>query len=325
VPEIENFCIVDRIPFTGTWTPPIIAEGSAAATENNPARTLANYVSPAYFATLGIPILRGRTFSEEETLTGGKVAIVSDSMARRFWPGIDPVGKRVKLDLTFREDWAEFVVVGIAKDVHTANLSRTDTSFVYLPTNPSKFYDYNVLVHLRGDAIRNSTALRTSLKSSSPELELGQSLDSFLRFQRMMPEAIAKFTAILAALAVLLAAVGIYGVMAFLVSQRTREIGIRVALGAMPRDVLRVIVVQGLRPVFAGGVIGLALCAGLSAVLRSMLSFPGTPDLLFGVNAFDPATFVGFTLLLAAVALLACYVPARRALKVDPMVALRHG
>jgi putative ABC transport system permease protein len=162
------------------------------------------------------------------------------------------------------------------------------------------------------------------LRASNPELELGPSLESFLRTQRVMPEAIAKFATILAALAVLLAAVGIYGVMAFLVSQRTREIGIRVALGAQPQNILKVIAMQGLKPVLAGGLIGLLLCAGISAVLRTMLNFPGNPDLLFGVSAFDPLTFIGFTLLLAAVALLACYVPARRALKVDPIVALRY-
>jgi predicted permease len=324
MPEIESYCLLERIPFTGTWTPPVIAEGSAATPENNPARTLANFVSPTYFVTLGIPILRGRTFSEEESLAGMKVAIVSDSAARRFWPGSDPIGRRVKLDLTFSGDWAEFEVVGVAADVRTANLSRMDASFVYMPTTSTKFYNYAVLVRPRPDAISNPSGLRTSLRSWSPEIKLGQSLDSFLWFQRAMPEAIARFAAILAALAVVLAAVGIYGVMAFLVSQRTREIGIRVALGATPQNILRVIVLQGLRPVLAGGVIGLGLCIGLSAVLRTMLTFPGNPDLLFGVNAFDPETFVGFTVFLAAVALLACYVPARRALKVDPIVALRY-
>jgi predicted permease len=324
MPEIESYCLVERIPFTGTWTPPVIAAGSAATPENNPARTLANYVSPTYFATLEIPILRGRTFSEEETMRGAGVAILSDSAARRFWPGTDPIGRRVKLDLTFNGTWAEYEVVGIAQDVRTANLSRMDVSYVYLPTSLSKFYTYSVLIRPRPDAVGNPANLRAALRSWSPEIELGRSIDSFLRVQRVMPEAIAKFAAILAALAVLLAAVGIYGVMAFLVSQRTREIGIRVTLGAMPRDILRVIFMQGLRPVFAGALIGLLLCAGLSAALRAMLASPGSPDLLFGVNAFDPATFIGLTVLLAAVALLACYVPARRALNVDPMVALRH-
>jgi macrolide transport system ATP-binding/permease protein len=324
LPEIESSCIVDRPPFTGTWTPPVIAQGSAAAPENNPARTLANYVSSGYFVTLGIPILRGRTFSEEESMAGGGVAIVSDSAARLFWPGDDPIGKRIKMDLTFRGNWADFEVVGIAKDVRTANLSRMDSSFVYLPTTSSKFYDYNLLVRLRPDVIANPTAFYSSLRGWTLELGLGQNLDNFLRIQRAMPEAIAMFSTILAFLAVALAAVGIYGVMAFLVSQRTREIGIRVALGATPGDVLRVIILQGLTPVFVGGLIGLILCVGLSFVLRAMLIFPGSPDLLFGVGAFDPLTFLGFTSLLACVALVACYVPARRALKVDPMIALRY-
>jgi ABC-type lipoprotein release transport system permease subunit len=269
-------------------------------------------------------MLRGRTFTDEEMAMGAKVAILSDSAARRFWPGADPVGRRIKLDLTFNGNWTEFEVVGIAKDVRTANLSRMDASFVYLPTDSSKLYHYSILMRPRPDALSNPAAVRASLRTGDPDLELGQRLESFLRIQRAMPEAIAAFAAILAALAVLLASVGIYGVMAFLVSQRTREIGIRVALGAMPRDILRVIMIQGLRPVLVGGLIGLALCLGLSSILRTMLSFPGTPDMLFGVNAFDPSTFIGLSLLLAAVALFACYVPARRALRVDPMVALRH-
>jgi predicted permease len=324
LPEIESSCIVDRLPFTGTWTPPVIAQGSAAAPENNPARTLANYVSSGYFATLEIPILRGRTFTEEESYSGGGVAIVSESAARHFWPGDDPIGKRIKMDLTFRRNWTDFTVVGVARDVRTANLSRMDSSFIYLPTTLSKFYDYNLLVRLRPDVIANPTAFYSSLREWTLELRLGQSLESFLKFQRVMPEAIAMFSTILAFLAVVLAAVGIYGVMAFLVSQRTREIGIRVALGATPRDVLRVIILQGLKPVFIGGLIGLILCLGLSFVLRAMLNFPGSPDLLFGVGAFDPLTFIGFSFLLACVALVACYVPARRALRVDPMVALRY-
>jgi len=324
MPEIENFCILDRIPFTGTWTPPVIADGSAAASENNPARTLANYVSPEYFATLEIPILRGRTFGAEELSTARKVAVLSDSAARRFWPGSDPLGRRVKLDLDFHGHWSEYEVIGIAKDVRTANLSRTDTSFIYLPISSSKLYDYNVLVRPRSDALNNRSSFQATLRAARPELELGPPVESFLRVQRVMPEAIAKFAAILGVLAVLLAAVGIYGVMAFLVSQRTREIGIRVAMGAQPRNILKVMAIQGLKPVFAGGLIGLMLCAGISAVLRAMLMEPGNPDLLFGVSAFDPATFIGFTMLLALVALVACYVPASRALKVDPMVALRH-
>ena len=324
LPEVDSACVVDRVPFLGTWTPPIIAEGSPVTVGNRSARTLANYVSPGYFSTLEIPIVLGRNFSDQEILAGAKVAIVSYSAARLFWPGMNPLGKRIKLDLTFHGDWAEFGVIGVAQDVRTANLSRMDSSFTYLPVDAKKFYDYNVLIRPRGDASSARSSVRASLGGRKPRLELGRSLDGFLGAQKVMPEAIAMFTLVLALLAIALAAVGIYGVMSFLVAQRTREIGIRVALGAKPRDVLRVVIGDGLRPVFLGGIVGLLISVTASAVLRATLISPGSPDLLFGVGAFDPLTFVGFSCLLAAVALLACYIPAHRAMRVDPIVALRY-
>ena len=144
-----------------------------------------------------------------------------------------------------------------------------------------------------------------------------------MRVQRVLAQMCAEFAAILAVLAMTLAGIGIYGVMSYLVSRRVKEIGVLMALGADAGDVLRAVIVQGLRPVFIGSLLGLLGAAGLSKVLNSTLAFPGSMDLLYGVPWWDPITFVGLTVFLALVAALASFVPARRALKVDPMVALR--
>jgi ABC-type antimicrobial peptide transport system permease subunit len=161
-------------------------------------------------------------------------------------------------------------------------------------------------------------------KDLLPSLSLVSLRDGPLRVERLIARTYTVFATALACLAVALAMVGIYGVMAYLVGRRTREIGIRLALGASPGSVIRLVVRQGMRPVFIGGACGLAGAAALSGGLRATLAFPGTPDLLFGVGMWDPVTFGGLALFLGAVAFIASYLPSRRALKVDPAVALRH-
>ena len=169
--------------------------------------------------------------------------------------------------------------------------------------------------------------MRTSLGSLDKSLlpKLGfVSLDHFMQTQELLPQAAAIFAGILALLALALAAVGIYGVMAYLVTQRTREVGIRLAFGACTNDVLRLIVRQGMLPVGIGAACGLAVSTAISGLLRAILIFPGSYDLLFGVSAFDPTTYVGLTAILTSIALLACYMPTRRAMRVDPILALRY-
>jgi putative ABC transport system permease protein len=222
-------------------------------------------------------------------------------------------------------DWKEYEVIGVAKDVRFFNLTRIDPAYVYLPTNPSE--PASVLIRASRSPRDTLASVRASLgdfdKSLLPKLGF-VSLDKFKDTQELLPQAAAIFAAILAFLALTLAAVGIYGVMAYLVTQRTREVGIRLAFGASKNDVLRLLVRQGMLPVSVGAACGLAVSAAFSGVLRAILIFPGSYDLLFGVSAFDPATYLGLTALLATIALLACSVPARRAMRVDPMVALRY-
>jgi predicted permease len=325
--EIRGVTVAERFPFMGTWTPPIMPESSTGSSNGVVSRTLANHVSPSYFDTLGIPILRGRTFTRQEGETGARVGIISESGARRLWPGEDPLGRRAKLDTKFTGKFeAEFEVIGVAKDVRSANLSRVDPSFVYLPVTPAQ--SNGILVRTQGNRRDAIASVRTAIEAVDKGLLPGFSMTSLeedpVRMQKLIMRTTTTFAAVLACLALALASVGIYGVMSYLVTQRTGEIGIRMALGANTRDVLASVVLSGLRPVFIGAVLGLVGAAGLSAILHATLVFPGSVDLLFGVSMFDPLTFIGLTVFVACVAALASAIPARRATSVDPVVALRY-
>jgi putative ABC transport system permease protein len=329
LPAVKSLGLAYRPPWSGTWTPPVRVEGTKAPPKSLPWQVLANYVSPGYFPTLGIPIVIGRNFTRYEGDTGAPVAIVSESAARRFWPDEDPLGKRLKLDLNFKGNWAEFEVVGVAKDVRTANLSRVDPGYVYLATDATKLKEYALLFQTHGDTAAALASVRTALEGLDriqfpPGLQLNSLEQGAMRLQRVIPHAIAYFAMSLSVLALLLALVGVYGVMSYLVSQRTHEIGVRMALGATAPDILRWVVRQGMRAAVIGAVIGLTCSIGVAMALRAVLVFPGSPDLLFGVSALDPVIFVGSPCFLATAVLIACYIPARRATKVDPMAALRY-
>jgi predicted permease len=326
--DVESVGIARSFPLTGTWTPRIIIEQTNASRTNLPQQCLANYVSRGFFPTLGIRIVAGRNFDGAEDRVGGSVAIVSESAARTFWPGESPLGKSIKLDLNFRDDWHEFQVVGIASDVRSANLTRLDPGFIYVPTDESKLYTYAMLLRSQRDSTRTSSSVRTVLEEAEhqqlPGFRLLSLEESVVRLQRLMPQVYAWCTACLAFLALLLAAIGIYGVASYAMTQRTREIGVRIALGASPRNVLGLLLRDGLRPVLIGGGCGMVASIGLASLLRAALVFPGTLDISFGAGILDPLTFVGFGSFLLIVAVAACYIPARRALQVDPIVALRY-
>jgi predicted permease len=325
LPEVADIAVADRLPYAGTSSRPFLPETSAEVAKGAPGASLLNYVSPSFFDTVNIPLVRGRTFTPQEAEASLPVAIVSELTARRAWPGEDPIGKRFELDLKFDRHWSAYQVIGVAKDVRFFSLSRIDPAYVYLPANPSQ--DNRLLFRAAQSSKDTIAAARASLASLDRSLlpALGfESLDDFMHSQQLLPQATALFTVTLALLALSLAAVGIYGVMAYLVAQRTREVGIRLALGASRGDVLRLLLRQGMTPVFAGAACGLAVSTALSSLLRAALAFPANPDLLFGVSAFDPLVYAGLTLLLAGVAVAACAVPASRAMRVDPVVALRY-
>jgi predicted permease len=309
-------------PFSGTWTPPIVAGNSRG-------RTLASYASEGYFETLAIPLLRGRLFTSQEARGAGHQAVVSESTARRFWPDEDPLGKTFALDMDFRGSLEEFEVIGIVKDIRFANLTRLDPAHVYLPAGTSEKGSFaDLLVRVQGDRQRALTAVETTVAANDQDLLPGLRLvnldDGAVRLQRALSRIFATMAAILAILALALAGVGIYGVISYLVSRRTREIGIRMALGANAAAVWKDVLFQGLRPVLTGILLGAAGAAVLSAILHQTLIFPGSMDFLYGVSFYDPLTFASLVCFVLAFAALASAVPARRAVRVDPAVALRY-
>jgi ABC-type antimicrobial peptide transport system permease subunit len=242
-----------------------------------------------------------------------------------FWHDEDPIGQHIKLDLKFDHHWREYQVIGIASDARNTNLTRVDPTFFYLPTAPNTFAGATILVRLQGEPRQSARAVVDSINDMDRTLQptLVSLEDGQIRIQRLLTLMLGTFVAVLALLALPLAAVGIYGVIAFLVSQRTREIGIRMALGATQVDVLRLILSQGMRPVVFGASLGLLLSLSASTAVHAFLVLPGVPDVLFGISFFDPVSFVGLTCLLGCVALLASFLPARRAMRIDPMAALR--
>jgi predicted permease len=315
------------IPLLATWTPPIVIQGRGASQTKPRARTLASYASDTYFNTLSIPLLRGRGFTPREAASSSHVAVISESTARRFWPGEDPLGKLFKLDLNFRDDFTQFQVVGVAKDIRFTNLTRIDPAHVYLPTGTKSFY--SILVRAQGDPQVAMASIRVAVQALDrnllPSLWLRTIEKGPLSLQKSLAQTYAIYAGILAFLALMLAAVGIYGVMAYLVNQRVAEIGVRMALGATAMNVLKVIVVQGLWPTFAGIGVGIMGAAALSWVLHTSLTFPGSSDFFYGVPFYDPPTFLGLAGFFAIVAIIASFAPAKRAIAVDPAVALRYN
>lgn len=273
-------------------------------------------ISSKYFETMGISLLRGRQFEAQDTDTAPAAVVISEVMARHYWPNEDPLGKRISAGRPESEkDWMR--IIGIAKDVHQFDLIAEPKPQMYLPYQQADFFAPRDLVIKTEVAPLSLTA---TVRRTVWEVDKDQPVSNVRTMDEIATESIARerfsmlLLAIFAGLALLLAAVGIYGVMSYWVTQRRSEIGIRMALGAQKGNVLRLMVGQGLKLVLVGVVLGLA---GAFVLTRLMAS------LLFGIGATDPATFVSISLLLVGVAFLASYLPAHRATKVDPVVALR--
>jgi len=316
VPGVEDVSFSFTIPMGYVYTSQTIdIAGQPTWAHDRPLAGM-NSVSPAYFATMGIPIIRGRSFTTEDDEPARRVALVNERLAEELWPHQDPLGKR--FSFTGQEGpWVE--VVGVTKTGKYHLLFEDPQPYFYLPL--AQFY-----TGLRVLQVRTSVPSETLMPSieriihaREPELVLFdvQSMARALGggYGLFLVRVGALFAAIFGMLGLVLVAVGLYGVVSYTTSERTHEIGVRMALGATPRDVLRLTLKQGMTPVAAG--IGIAL-PGAMATARL------TSSLLFGITANDPLTLVGVTLFLVTVALGASYLPARRAVQVDPMTALRH-
>jgi putative ABC transport system permease protein len=268
-----------------------------------------NHVSPEFFSVVGIPIVRGRGFRPEEAHDAQGV-IVTESTARQLWPGQDPLGK------TLREDTGrEYSIIGVAKDAQVSHLGDLNTTYLYFPAGPQDDVRTYVLVRYGGGFTDVAKGIRDASQLLDRDVFVDViKLEDNLEIWRAPSRIVAALSGALGALALLLASIGVYGMVSYSVSRCVREIGIRMALGANGADVMSLVLWQAMRPVLIGGLVGVALCAGVSQVLSSML---------FGLSARDPIAFVCVPLFLMAVALIASYIPARRAMRVDPMVALR--
>jgi putative ABC transport system permease protein len=271
-------------------------------------------ITPGFLQTLAVPLLRGRDFEATDTSGTPRVAIVDEATAQRFWPGRSSLGERVVLGGRFGGQ--SFDVVGLARDAQFGSVAQPVERMIYLAQ--AQHYQPQMVLHVRtaGDPAALIAGVRAALASLKPDVplfairtladELGQSLGA----QRIT----AALISVAAVLALALASVGLYGVVAWSVAHRTREIGVRMALGARPRDVGYLVLNEAGRLILGGLAIGLGLSFGLTRLVQSQL---------VGISPTDPATFVVGSLILITVALTACYLPTRRAARTDPMVALR--
>jgi predicted permease len=328
-PQIQSVAWTFSIPMMGTSTGNFEPLGSRVTMDSLESRSLFSMVSSDYFRTVGIPILRGRAFSRQEVEQDVPVAVISERTAARFWPGEDPLGKRISVWKGYRIPriaGRTYTVIGVSKSVRSTNLSKVDPAYIYFSGSPSD--SQAILLRTSLPADLSAPLIRDSLRSIDKALATQMMLLNVetgpMQLQRMMTEGPALVAAVLGALGLLLATVGIYGVVAYLVGLRTREIGVRMALGAGRSDVLRLVFRQSLKPVLWGIPFGLAGSVTLSILLSKMVTMTESPDLLFGVDPWSPVTFAGVLVSVVLVVWLASWMPARRAMRVEPATSLRY-
>jgi predicted permease len=310
VPGVESAGLTDTLPLGRNRSWGVGAKGQTYAEGQYPI-VFPRIIDHGYLKTMRIPMRAGRDFNEHDTAESEKALIINETMARRLWPDRDAVGQ---IAMVGGREWR---VVGVAGNVRHSSLEQEAGLEMYLPITQSSSSSVELVVRTKLAPEAMAPGVRAALSKVDPRLPtaefqtLGQLVDQATSPKRLVTLLLGGFSL----LALILAALGIYGVISYSVTQRTRELGIRVALGAQTANVLMLVIRQGLAPVAIGLALGLAAAAALTRLMAT---------LLFGVSATDPATFAGIALLLVVVALLACYVPARRAAKVDPMIALRR-
>jgi predicted permease len=321
LPDVEQVALINALPLKQGMDLLFTIEGGSGLRQSDVALD-ADYraISPQFFPTLRIPLLRGRGFSESDNAAGEPVVIINQTMAKMFWPNQDPIGQHIWIGKPMGPEWTEprpREIVGVVGDIHGESLASAPNPTMYLPYAQRPIVEMSFVVRTRQSPMAAVPDIRNAIRQVDPDLPLAQlkTMDQVLsasvtdwRFRTIL-------LTLSGALAVFIAAIGIYGVISYSVAQRTHEMGVRMALGAARRDVVKLVVGQGLRLALAGIAIGLV---GAFALTRFLTS------LLFVVKPTDPLTFVGVCLILTIVAVLASYLPARRATRVDPMVALRY-
>jgi putative ABC transport system permease protein len=313
LPGVEFVGVTHRLPLRGNSGIGFQIEGRPAPPPGQSIPVNWRSISPDYFRAMGAPLAAGRTFTEEEAWQKLSAVIINQTFQRRYWPDENPLGKRIKIGPA--PDWV--TVVGVAADVKESGLNADTEAGLYLPYVIAPSPAITLVLRTGPEPLSLAGAASAAIRRVDSE----QAVSKISTLEQLLSETVAQprfntgLLALFALLALLLAAVGIYGVMSYAVASRTQEIGLRMAMGAQARDVLKLVVGQGMRMVAFGLALGLLAALGLTRWLKTFL---------FGVEATDPLTYAVIAVLLAAVALLACYIPARRAAKVDPLVALRH-
>jgi predicted permease len=321
IPGLRSVGVVNSLPMSGDQDSESFDIEGRPSPEGESQSAGDREINAAYFRTMGIPLLSGREFTWRDTAGAPKVVIINESMARRFWPGENPVGRRLSLEKK-PPVWRE--IVGVVADIRHSGLAHDPAPEMYFPypQSPASMY-YSPVAHLylviRADG--DPMALLNAVRAQILVIDRNQPVSYVKTMERLMADSVAPqrisllLIGIFAGMALVLASAGIYGVVSYTASRRTHEIGVRIAMGARSSDVLKLVLGEGLRLVAAGVAVGLAGALALTRVLERVL---------YGVRPGDPLTLIAVSVVLAAVALAASYVPARRASKVDPVEALRY-
>ena len=315
LPGVESAAVVTTTPLSGGPTFIMRVESNVNVTPSSAPVTRYRTITPDYFKVMGIALVAGRFFTPWDAPGGPRVVIVNQAFAKKFFPGVlDPIGKRVEVGLDEPPRWAE--IVGVVADVKIDSLEAETPVQAYEPYHEFSFNNITVVARSSRDAASLATAMRKEVLAIDPQQPvhtqktMAQIVDDSLgqRYFSLL------LVGVFAAVALLLASIGLYGVVSYGVAQRTREFGVRLSIGASRRDIASMVLSQGSRLIGAGLAIGLVGALFSARLLKS---------LLFGIGARDPFTFAGVVFLLGTVAVLACLVPALRAADVDPIVALR--
>jgi putative ABC transport system permease protein len=313
VPGVEHAAAVNNLPASGSNSSRTIdVDGHPPADPRNPPSVDNRVATPDYFTVMRIPIRRGRAFTATDREGSAPVAIVSESMAQRYWPGEDPIGRRLR---TTRES-AWITIVGVSGDLIQDWFDKRNAPTLYRPFAQLPTDFLGIAVRTAGDPIAAAGAVRQALLRVDPTQPVFEMMTMRvqLRERTVGLQYLAAIMTVFGGLALILAAVGLYAVIAYLVAQRQHEIGLRIALGASARDVVRMTVGQALRLTLMGAAIGLVLSIALSRLMEAGI---------LGIATSDARVFLGFSAVLIAAAMLAGYLPARRAASIDPMIALR--
>jgi predicted permease len=320
VPGVERTSMVKHLPlnilFGGGATRKIRVAGHQPPVGQDAFEFHYNVVGTRYFDTMGVRLLKGRDFDATDRADSSPVVIVNRAMAARFWPNEDPIGRYITLLPATKDDVArDCRVVGVVQDAKYLRLNEAPQPYFYLPYAGASRTEMTVIVRGRDEASM-AAAFRRELRAldkSMPAMQV-TTLTEHMRMAVVLEQATAALVVVVGAVALLLSVIGLYGAIAFFVTRRTREIGIRIAIGARPADVVGNVLGQGARFAAVGSVIGVALAVAAGQLLAGSL---------YGVSAIDPLTFGAVTILVMLVALAATYLPARRAARIDPIAALR--